>query len=662
MSHMAELYGWAGKILRVDLSRGEISTMDTSRYVPRFIGGMGVAAKIAWDELEPGIEAFSERNMLFLMVGPLTGTLASGGGRVLVAGIAPQQRPSAFSRSSIGGHWGAELKYAGYDGVVIVGKAEKPVYLWVHDGEAEIRDAAEMWGTGTFSTTAALRAAHGPQTRVISCGQAGERMARIACLQTETGNAAGQGGFGGLMGSKNLKAVAVRGTLGVRVADPKRLLEVCLRASREGQSPAVAGGGPGYHTRWPREADAASRQRKCGFCITPCADRLFMNVPGESGSGARTVTWQCWGYSTATRSHLEARAMTGDFGLNGWEISYGIIPWLQMCKQQGLVDRIDGFEIPIPEKMIENLSDAAPVGGEFLSMLLHKIAFREGEIGDALADGACYAAERLFGGKGLGLLDPIYPRRWGQTNHWNAHWGTGGSPYFPFWLVPVLQWCFDTRDPASDSTHQFTEHVLRYLPEHGPNRGPLTVEQARAVCEQVYGSAEACDPTPTYDHPEARALPAIFHHNRAMLVESLVLCDRENTRVFSMQSEDRKADTALMSRLFSACTGQETSEEDLDRGGERVFNLLRAIDIRNHGRSRQVDDEFAASLARPAFTDQVVLDLGQFAPMMDRYCELRGWDPATGWPTRAKLEALDLGDIAEGLGSIGKLGGGQDGS
>ncbi len=650
---MTALYGWTGKILRVNLTDGKVSTMDTTQYVPRFIGGLGVAAKIAWDELRPGIDAFSPENMLFIMVGPLTGTLASGGGRVVVAGIAPQQRPSVFSRSGIGGHWGAELKYAGFDGVIVEGKAEKPVYLWIHDGEVEIRDAGSLWGTGTYSTTTTLRRIHDPKTRVISCGQAGERLARIACIQTETGNAAGQGGYGGLMGSKNLKAIAVRGTLGVNVADPRRLLDICLRASREGQSPPNPQVG-----NWMRRRleGAQIRRRKCGFCITPCSDVLVMDVPSEFGQGSKTVAWQCWGYSTSMRAHAEARAMTSDFGLNGWEISYGIIPWLQMCRQHGLIDRIDGIEIPIPQKLIENLEDAAPVTGEFLNMLIHKIAFREGEIGDALADGACYAGERLFGGKGAPLLDRIYPRRFGQTNHWNGHWGTGGSPYFPFWLVPVLQWCVDSRDPASDSTHQFTEHVLRYLPEHGPNRGPLTFEEARAVCEKVYGTPDVCDPTPTYDKPEARALPAIFHHNRGMLVESLVLCDREHTRVFSMQTEDRKADTALMAKLYSACTGYETSEQELDRGGERVFNLLRAIDIRNHGRSRETDEAVAKSLTFPAFTDQVVLDLEKFRPMLDKYYELRGWNPANGWPTRAKLEDLDLGDIADGLQAVGKLG------
>lgn len=651
---MDELCGWTGKILRVDLSKGETSAIHTADYVPRFVGGLGVAAKIAWDELEPGVGPLSPQNMLFVMVGPLTGTLASGAGRVVVAGIAAQQRPPVFSRSGMGGHWGAELKYAGCDGIVIQGVAKRPTYLWIQDGQAELRDASDLWGTGTYATTAALRATHGPKTRVISCGQAGESRSRIACIQTETGNAAGQGGYGGVMGSKNLKAIAVRGTLGVRVADPERLLDLCLKASREGMRPPTPSSDPARGRR--PGSEGSYRTRKCGFCMTDCAHRLSMNVPGEATPGPYNVVQHCWGYRASLRAHIEARAMTADYGLNGWEVSYGIIPWLQMCKQQGLIDMIDGIEIPVPEKMIEYNRDVAPVSGEFLARLLRVIAFREGKLGDALADGACYAADRLFGGRGKPLLDHIYPRHAGQTSHWNAHWGTGGNIYFPFWLVPVLQWCVDTRDPASDCTHQFSSHMLPHLPAHGPNRGPLSSEAARAVCARIYGNPDVCDPTLAYDPPESKTIPAIFHHDQGMIVESLVLCERENIRVFSLEAEDHAADTALMSKLFSACTGHETSEQELGRAGERIFNLLRAIDIRNHARDRHIDELTAQSLTHPAFTDGVVLDLSRFASLLDAYYKLRGWNPENGWPTRARLGALDLEEIANGLEAIGRLG------
>jgi hypothetical protein len=381
-----------------------------------------------------------------------------------------------------------------------------------------------------------------------------------------------------------------------------------------------------------------------------------MAVPGEATPGVHTVDRFCYGYMAPGAAQVEGAAMTSDLGLNGWEISFGIIPWLQMCRQHGLIDAIDGVEIPVPDQEIAYRRDAAPVSGQFLATLLRKIAFRKGELGDALADGACYAAYRLFGGQGIPLLDRIYPRHAGQTSHWTAHWGTGGNIYFPFWLVPVLQWCVDTRDPASDCTHSYAAHMLSHLPEHGPNRGPLSIDAARAVCARVYGDPGVCDPAYTYDQPETKAIPAIYHHDRGMLVESLVLCDREHARVFSMRSEDHMADTALMSRLFSACTGCETSEGELDRGGERIFNLLRVIDIRNHGRSRRVDEATARSMAHPAFTDGVMLDLERFGDVLDAYYALRGWNPANGWPTRARLEALDLADVAQGLAAAGRLG------
>lgn len=421
--------GWTGKILRVDLSSGKISHLDTAQYVPKFIGGLGIAAKIAWDELRPGVGPFDPENMLMIMAGPLTGTLASGAGRVEVVGIAPQQRPPAFSRSGMGGHWGAELKYAGFDGIVVGGVSAKPVYVWIDNSKVEIRDAGELWGTGTYSTTMVLRAIHGPKTRVVSCGQAGENLSRIAVIQTETGNAAGQGGYGGVMGSKRLKAIAVRGTKGVKVARPAEFLELCLCASREGQSPSRSRGAP----TGPQQG-LGYRTRKCGFCITPCVHMIYMNIPGQVSLGLRTSARHCWGYRASLGTELEARAITSEYGINGWEVSYGMIPWLQLCRQKKLIDAIDGIEIPVPDRPIEYLRDVAPYPREFLTMLLRQIAYREGAIGDGLADGTCYAAERLFEGRGKRLLNRIYPRHAGQTEHWAGHWAPGGTVYWPWWL------------------------------------------------------------------------------------------------------------------------------------------------------------------------------------------------------------------------------------
>jgi len=646
---MAEQYGWTGKILLVDLSSGKIDHLNTMDYVPSFIGGVGVAARIAWDMLKPGIGPFDPENPLMIMVGPLTGTLASGAGRVEVLGIAPQQHPPVFSRSGMGGHWGAELKYAGYDGLIIIGKAEKPVYLWIENDKVEIKDASELWGLGIYGTTIRLRTIHGPKTRVIACGPAGEQLYRIAVIQTETGNAAGQGGYGAVMGSKNLKAVAVVGTKGVKIAQPERFLKLCLEASREGQTPNS------------REIDTSPgidyRVRKCGFCITPCRHRLYMNASTKEKPGLYTVAMQCWDYFRADLpTRLRARTITSDFGLNGWEISYGIIPWLQLCKQHGLIDKIDGVEIPVPDKPIQYLRDVAPYTEEFLLALLHKITTREDELGAALADGACYAAERLFGGKGIPLLNHIYPRNCGQTEHWAGHWGPGGNVYWPWWLPPLLQWCVDTRDPANDSTHQWTEHVQSYLPERGPYRGPFPLEKVRAVCAKVYGHPDVGNPAFEYDPPELKAIPAIWHHDRGMVVDSLILCDYEHTRVFSMESPDGMADTALTAKLLSAATGIQISEAELHQAGERIWNTLRAIDVRFFDRNRTIDESTLDSFMHPGKDDGVILDRDKFLRILDKYYELRGWNVENGWPTRAKLEELGLKEIADTLEKEGKLG------
>lgn len=652
---MDKYYGWTGKLLRVDLSRGEVREDDTGRYLPAYIGGLGVAARIAWEELRPGTGPFDEDNLLMIMPGPLTGTLASGAGRVEVTGIAPQQHPSVYSRSGMGGHWGAELKYAGYDGVVVRGCAPEPLYLWIEDGKAELREAKALWGLGNYATTAALRAAHGPRVRVVSCGPAGERRSRIAVIQTETGNAAGQGGYGAVMGAKRLKAIAVRGTGGVHLARPKEFMELCLQASREGQSPNAPGSD--YHPRGEPPSGANYRTRKCGFCATPCVHRLHMGVPGRATGGVVTTTHHCWGYmATARDVELEARAITSDYGLNGWEIAYGIIPWLQLCRQHGLLERVNGVEIPVPDQPIGYLHDVAPVSAEFLWALVRAMALREGELGDALADGACYAADVLFDGQAGPLLDRIYPRHCGQTEHWGGHWGPGGTVYWPWWLPPILQWCVDTRDPANDTTHQWTEHVQHYLPVSGPLRGPFPMEKAQAVCARVYGDPRICDPAYTYDPPELKAIPAIWHSDRGMIVDSLVLCDYEHTRVFSMESADGAADTALMSKLFSAATGYDTSEQELDRAGERIWNLHRAIDVRNHCRDRAVDESTIDGFMYPGKDDGVTPDRDGLVQLLQTYYRLRGWNPANGWPTRARLEALGLADVAEELARVGRLG------
>ncbi|MEE8400393.1 MAG: aldehyde ferredoxin oxidoreductase N-terminal domain-containing protein, partial [Desulfobacterales bacterium] len=201
---MPSSYGWAGKLLWVDLTDRKITVVPTSDFQPdKYIGGQGLNSRIFWELGCPGVDAFHPDNPLLLSNGPLTG--ASGPfTRATICGLAPQCYPKElFSHSGFGGKFPSELKYAGYDGIVIVGKADTPVYLAICDDDAQIRDAGDVWGLDTYQTQQVLSDRH-PGASTLTIGPAGENLSRIAVILNETSSAAGQGGYGGVMGSKNL--------------------------------------------------------------------------------------------------------------------------------------------------------------------------------------------------------------------------------------------------------------------------------------------------------------------------------------------------------------------------------------------------------------------------------------------------------------------------
>ena len=232
---MTYLYG--GAILRVDLSTGSIEKQPTTAYADKWLGGRGFNTRVLYKELEPGIDALSPENVLIFSVGPLTGSMFPGSGRVEVAAKSPVTGIQGMS--NMGGYWGPELKYAGYDSIIVKGKAPKPVYIAINNDSIEIKDASHIWGVDTYKTQDALQEELGdPEVEVVCIGPGSENLVAYGSIQTRMGNAAGRTGMGTVMGSKNLKAIAVRGTKGVSVADPDRFLEICLKAL-EVQKPLI---------------------------------------------------------------------------------------------------------------------------------------------------------------------------------------------------------------------------------------------------------------------------------------------------------------------------------------------------------------------------------------------------------------------------------------
>jgi len=215
--------GYWGKILRVDLTgrRVEIEEQNDLFY-RRHFGGMGVVAHYLLSEMKPRVDPLGPDNLLIFAPGVITGVPVAGAGRNSVGGKSPLS--GAFARSEVAGFFGAELKHAGFDAIVIKGKADHPVYLWVHDGEAEIRDARPLWGMPTKESEAAIRAELGDKlVRLAQIGPGGEKLVRFACVINDLKDAAGRTGMGAVMGSKNLKAVAARGRTPVPVAEPERV-------------------------------------------------------------------------------------------------------------------------------------------------------------------------------------------------------------------------------------------------------------------------------------------------------------------------------------------------------------------------------------------------------------------------------------------------------
>jgi aldehyde:ferredoxin oxidoreductase len=218
------MYGWIGQVLRVNLSTGEVTKEPLhERWAVDYVGGRGVGARYLYEEVDPRVDPLSPANKMIFATGPLTGTNASCGARYMV--ITKGLQTGAITTSNSGGHWGPELKFVGYDLLILEGQAPRPSYLWIYDDHVEIRDAAHLWGRTVFDTEDLIRDELGvPDCVIASIGPAGENLVKFACIMNDKHRAAGRSGVGAVMGSKNLKAIAVRGTGGVLVADPEAFL------------------------------------------------------------------------------------------------------------------------------------------------------------------------------------------------------------------------------------------------------------------------------------------------------------------------------------------------------------------------------------------------------------------------------------------------------
>jgi len=652
------LYGWIGRILWVNLSSGKVWESDTLPYTRDFIGGRGIAAKLMWDITSND----SSARPLIFMTGPLGGTIAPFGGRTVVAGYAPQGYPHEwYSRSTFGGYWGPELKYAGYDGIVILGRSSEPVYIYIDDGKPEIREAASLWGLGHFDTQQELKSILGDQVRVVSIGQAGENRSRIAVIETETESAAGQGGFGAVMGGKQLKAIAVRGTGLVQVADAdllmrrsKAIREELRRGSIIARNAALD---PEKVRKYGERWYACTQQ-----CGVRCMSRHYSHVPGPISGRERAGQLHCcapcfggrdtlgessfYSWRMDFEASFDLACMANDFGINHWDFVFGLIPWLKHCSETGVQTELDGISIDVNDP-------------HFWAELMRKIAFREG-VGNILAEGGYRAAREL--NEGRAFVDEIYAG-WGYAGHLDGHGDRVNRVVFPFWLTLGLQWAVDTRDPFN-SSHGYQHAAMMWSPfgyrieDHGKTEAesPLSWAQLQRYGERIYGSSSAFDPRSGY---RGKAQPAIWHSNRSAIKDSLFVCDWMLPCMFSLNQEDGWCRADGMEGidfewyLFTATTGVDVGRKEFYQAGERICNLERALQVRDFNRTRMDDEEIIPYLAKkewwesPLLKEKMGAKPKEFRELLSEFYRLRKWSVETGRPTLSGLQELNLGEEAQ---------------
>jgi benzoyl-CoA reductase subunit BamB len=642
-------YAETGFNLEIDLSRGNIERVSTEPSLTALhLGGLGTNARLLWDRVPPEVEPFSPDNLLIFSAGLLVGTPAPGSNRTIVSTFSPQTLLMAFSM--MGGFWAPELKYAGYDKVIIRGKSPELVYLWINNDKVEIRDASHLQGKGAIQTAELIRQElNEPRVQVAAIGLAGENRVYMASIEHGRSSAS-RLGIGAVMGSKKLKAIAVRGTKDINIARPAEFMDLCEKALKyiperdknpvPGVMPILAGlGAPKemavhdekWHTEnfswgnarqrlkdyWNEEIEkkwtasmenVRTRLISCYNCPMKCG--AVISVPGIS-----TYMMKCFSkltYTMAAFSDLDfgfkiAQRAT-EYGVDGFSTPQVMAFGLELFEAGILTDR-DMAGMPSDKE------------GRFY-WLLDRIVRREG-IGDVLADGTHWAAQRI--GKGaeayahnnikkheqlplkLSMLNPIYFLMYCTGEKANITQIEGNFPQAPF---PTLK---EREEFVKDWVHVPDEKFKRYLLEWEP-RGEKSIP--------YYPTVEAtCD---IVDWQE------MMHY----IDDATGIC--AGLSAFPLKPPYHIHN---LPAFISAATGIDIDEARLKRIARRNRTLVRAVNVRRG--LRRADEKPPDDHWKKRFPELE-------KKLLDAYYTFKGWN-MDGIPTKESLHDLGLDDVADDL-------------
>jgi aldehyde:ferredoxin oxidoreductase len=615
------LYGYAGRVLYVDLTTGKTRVEQLNAEVARkYVGGIGLGMKLWLDNSQAGVDPFSPENPLVLALGPISGTMfpTAGNGHAFVS-----KSPATFGIGEAVAHgtFGAEMKRAGYDAVILKGKSEKPVYLWIDDDSVQLLDASHLMGKSPSETEDAIKDELGDYyVRVAAIGLAGEKLSRIACIINEKTRAAGRTGLGAVMGSKNLKAIAVRGTRDIVPAKPEEFMEMVKEFHERMKGPATQKyrtlGTPenvlvhnalycmptrNYTNAHFETADKVSGEVlnekfvtkiiACSSCAMRCEHEVV--VPEGPYKG------------TMTRMEYETLWALGPYcGINKLD---AIIKGMELCNYYGM-DAIsagvivgfamDCYENGILSQEALGVAEAQFGNADALIQLLEKMGKREG-IGDVLAEGVRIAGQKI--GKGAEKL----------AQHIKGLEVTGYD----------LR-CLKTAALGFAVSFRGADHN-----RHGAYAFDVKGKVDRLKAEKGRGKMVR-DMEDTY-----------------ALIDSFIVC-KFSRGTYYKEMED-------MAKLYSLVTGYDMTPEELKKAGERINTIARVINIRE-GLGRK-DDSLPWKVMNLPIPDEgpvkgAVVTQEELDLLLDDYYTARGWT-LEGVPTVAKLKELGMDDalsIVEG--------------
>jgi len=615
------LNAYTGKILYIDLTCGSCKTgFYDEAMAGDYIGGTGFGVKMLIDHLKPGLDAFDPGNPLIYVSGATTGTIvpctASKFG-VFAKSPATGLLGEAYST----GQWGAELRAAGYDVLVITGKAPKPVYLFIDDGTVQIRSARKLWGKSTWEAEQAIRDELGDQNiRVSGIGRAGENLNRLACIINDRFRAAGRTGLGAVMGSKNLKAVALRGTQDVSVADPEGLMAFCRDLFERAKGPATAKyrtlGTPAnmltmsaqgaLPTRNYREAEFEKVENVSGERLN---EQFITKIQGCSACPCRCehIAKAREGRFKGAVSRMEYEPMMAFGPYCGVDDMNAIIKAIESCNIYG-VDAIGagivvGFAMECYERGLITKEDAGGLelnfgNGEAMVEMVRKMSERE-DIGDILAEGVMRAAEKIG----------------------------GGAAHFAMHIKGLELTGYDIRGLKTAALGYAVSRRGGDHQRHGSYGWDLSGKVDRFKAEPGRGALVMGD------------------EDMYAVIDSMIIC--KFTRTIWQGYED-------IAKVYSLVTGIPMEADQLRLCGERMSNLARLFNIRE-GMTRRDDELLPARIHEDPIPGGAakgsVVTPEDMAILLDGYYAARGWDNQ-GVPTDEKLDELGLGayaSIAEGV-------------